>query len=159
MCSVGPFTCSEKCYEKVFQTIEFFTCCNFSIMYTPSNIDSLFWFLCLLQFLTLLWLHVFLIRELRNHSSHESLPFKFLHIAWIQHLFKYNKKVLRSNRDDFSQVQVRHPNSSMLFQDTYWWEAALFKRCINNADFSLILSYPPDTESGSSVFEDPYYCN
>lgn len=67
--------------------------------------------------------------------------------------------MLQCNRDDFSQVQVRHPNSSTLFQDTYSLEVALFKRCINNADFSLILSYIPDMESGSSVFEEPHCCN
>lgn len=154
MCSVVPFNCSEKCYEEIFQTVGFFTCCNFSIMFTPSNIDFRFWFLCLLQFLTFLWLHVFLVRKLRNHSSHESVPFKFLNVAWIQHLFKYSNKMLQCNKGGFSQVQVRHPNSSTLFQDSYWLEAAVFKRCINNADFSLILSCRPGMESGSSVFED-----
>lgn len=156
MSSIVPLNCSEKRYEKIFQTIGFFTCCNFSIMFTPSNRDFLFWFLCLLQFLTFLWLHIFLVRKLRNHSSHESVPFKFLNVAWIQHLFRYSKEVLQCHGGDFSQMQVRHPNSSTLFQDTYWLEAALFKRCMNNADFSLILSYPLDKESGSSVFENPY---
>lgn len=82
-CAVLFLNCSEKCYEEIFQTIGFLTCCNFSVMFTPSSINFLFWFLCLLQFLTFLWLHVFLVRKLRNRSSHETVLFKFLNVAWI----------------------------------------------------------------------------
>lgn len=99
---VVPLNCSEKCCEEIFQIIVFFTCCNFSILFTPSNINFHFWFLSLLQFLTFLWLPVFLVRKLRSHSSHESVTFKFLNVAWIQHLFKYSNEMLQCNEDYFS---------------------------------------------------------
>lgn len=151
---VVPLNCSEKCCEEIFQTIVFFTCCNFSIMFTPSNIDFHFGFFPYCNFWPFsdcmcFWLESWGVIHLMSLWHLNFLMLLEFNISSNTVMRCYSvMKII------FPQVQVRHPNSSTLFQDTYWLEAALFKRCINNADFSLILSYRPDMESDSLVFED-----